>query len=170
MNRHALRFAALLLCAPIAGCLSSVDPIDAIDGAPGSDAVIQGEIGYRASTAILESYPVQLHTTVVMINRGKTRAEVRLASGCPVHLRAYRNEERTRLAWDQGQQLVCTKQIQVIDLAPADTAQRSTRSNARDILGDSLPDGRYWLAAYVQVVGAPVLVSTGYADLSVPRR
>ena len=150
----------------LAGCAGAVDPDP---DAPTSAAVVQGEIGFRADTQIMESFPVQLRTTVVMVNRAKGTTRLDLASGCPVQLRVYRNEERTRLAWDQGRVIACTQQIQTLQLAPSDTAQRSAGSNAREILGDSLPDGRYWLSAYVQVVGAPLLVPAGAADLGVPR-
>jgi hypothetical protein len=136
---------------------------------PASASVVQGQIEYRADTQVMESFPVQLHTIVTLRNRSSARASVELGSGCPVHLRAYRDEARTRLAWDQGRLLVCTMQIQSVELAPGDADQRGTRTDARQILGDSLPDGRYWLGAYVQVVGAPLVVPAGSADLAVPR-
>jgi hypothetical protein len=159
------RLASLAFAVTLAGCISSVAP----DNPPSSAAVVQGEIEYTADTAILESFPVQLHTTVRMRNRSRSSVQLRFGGGCPVQIRAYRNEARTELAWDQGRVIACTKEIQIADLPAGDTIQRTARTNAREILGDSLPDGRYFLSAYVMIVGAPLLVPAGAADLAVPR-
>lgn len=150
---------------PLAACMNGgVSP----DG-PASASIVQGAVEYTADTRIAESFPVQLFTTVRIRNRSSERIGVELGSGCPVHLRVYRNEARTQLVWDQGRTLICTQQIQRVELAPGASAERDTRTDAREILGDSLPDGRYWLGAYVQVVGSPLVVPAGAADLAVPR-
>lgn len=165
-TRRLAAFAASALSLAMA-CSS---PSDADADAPSSAAVVQGDVEYRATTAILESFPVQLKTSVVMANRSRSRVVLQLASGCPVQLRVYHDQERQRLVWDQGRVIACTKEIQIVELAAGDTAQRSAPIvSARAILGDSLPDGRYWLGAYVQVVGAPLVVPAGVAELSVPR-
>ncbi|MSR35115.1 MAG: hypothetical protein EXR95_00520 [Gemmatimonadetes bacterium] len=160
-----LKLLPILLAAGAAGCANGVAPGEG----PSAGSIVQGGIEYAAETLILESFPVQLSTTVRMRNRSGARADVRLGSGCPVQLRVFKDAARTALAWDQGRVLVCTKEIQIVDLASGDSAQRTTRTNAREILGDSLPDGRYHLSAYVQVVGAPVLAAAGSADLAIPR-
>jgi hypothetical protein len=156
---------ALVLAVALAGCLSSVSP----DEAPASAAVVQGDIEYTAETLILESFPVQLHTIVRMRNRTRSATEIRFGGGCPVQIRAYRNEARTSLAWDQGRVIACTKEIQIVTLKSGESAERNARTDARAILGDSLPDGKYYFSAYVQVVGAPFLIPAGAADLSIPR-
>ena len=149
-----------------AGCNGSPD----VAAPPASGApVTQGGIEYTADTRVMESFPVQLDTRVTMRNRGAQRATIELGSGCPINLRAYRNEARTQLAWDQSAGRVCTMQIQIVELAPGETAERATRASAYDILGDSLPDGRYYLSAAVQVVGNGVVVPAGSVDLAVPR-
>ena len=156
-------FVSLLTACLSPGC--GMDP----GAAPVAPSVRQGDVEYRATTAILESFPVQLHATVTMLNRSSARTTLELGSGCPVLLRVYQDQARTALVWDQGRAIACTKQIQIVEIAPGDTAQRSTRTNAREILGDSLPDGRYFLSAFIQVVGSPVVVPAGEADLAVPR-
>src|SRR5688500_2974948 len=98
-------FAAAALALAVAACATGVDP----EGPPASAAVLQGDVEYRATTAILESFPVQLHTSVEMRNRSASRVELQLGSGCPVLLRVYKDEARTVLAWDQGRNLACTK-------------------------------------------------------------
>ena len=158
------RHLILLLVGALTACANGVTSVG-----PTSASVVQGEVEYTAETLILESFPVQLHTIVRMRNRSSSKLELQLGSGCPVLLRVYRDEARTALAWDQGRALACTKEIQIVSLAPGDSAERITRTNARASLGDSLPDGRYFFSAYVQVVGAPITIAAGSADLSVPR-
>jgi hypothetical protein len=162
---HRLKLIPVLLAATAAACANSVAPGES----PSAGSVVQDGIEYSAETLVLESFPVQLSTTVRIRNRTGSRAQVRLGSGCPVLLRVYRNEARTALAWDQGRVLACTKEIQIVDLAAGDSAERTARTNARAILADSLPDGRYHVSAYVQVIGTPVLLAAGSADLAIPR-
>jgi hypothetical protein len=157
----------LVALALLAGCNGGADVPDPPTGPSGP--VTQGGIEYTADTRVMESFPVQLDTRVTMTNRSSQRASVELGSGCPVNLRAYRNEARTQLAWDQTVGRACTMQIQIVDLAPGASAERNTRTTAYDILGDSLPDGRYWLSASVQVVGNGLVVPAGSVDLAVPR-
>lgn len=157
----------LLALALLAGCNGGADVPDPPTGP--SAPVIQGGIEYAADTRVMESFPVQLDTRVTMTNRTNQRTSVGLGSGCPINLRAYRNEARTQLAWDQAQGRVCTMQIQIVDLAPGASAERNTRATAYDILGDSLPDGRYYLSASVAVVGNGLMVPAGSVDLAVPR-
>src|SRR5262245_27859361 len=99
MTRSAARLARLALLPAVlfAGCMSSVAP----DDPPSSAAVVQGQVEYTAETAILESFPVQLHTTVHMKNRSRSPVVLRFGGGCPVQIRAFRDEARTSLAWNQ---------------------------------------------------------------------
>jgi hypothetical protein len=157
---------ALVLLAGTA-CNGGSDVADPPTGPSGP--VTQGGVEYTADTRVMESFPVQLDTRVTMTNRTNAGVSVQLGSGCPINLRAYRDEARTRLAWDQSVGRVCTMQVQIVDLAPGASAERNTRATAADILGDSLPDGRYYLSAAVQVVAGGVIVPAGSADLGVPR-
>jgi hypothetical protein len=164
MKNRSASLLPLVFLIPLAACANGIGP----EG-PSSSSVVQGAVEYTPETLILESYPVQLHTIVRMRNRASSRVEVQLGGGCPVLLRVYRDEARTQLVWDQGRGIACTKEIQIVSLAPGGTAERYTRTGAREILGDSLPDGHYYLSAYVQVVGAPLTIPAGAADLSIPR-
>ena len=56
-----------------------------------------------------------------------------------------------------------------VDLAPGETKTLETRSDAAAILGDSLPDGRYRLEAYLRGGGGEVTIEAGFADLAVAR-
>ena len=161
---------ALLGLALTAGCTGCNGGPDVADPPAGTSPIVQGGIEYSAQTLVMESFPVQLDTRVTMTNRSTQRVTLQLASGCPIALRAYRNEARTQLAWDQSKGRVCTMQIQIVELAPGASAERNTRTNGYEILGDSLPDGRYWLSAAVAVTpGGGVVVPAGSVDLGVPR-
>src|SRR6187455_1038337 len=100
--------AAVLIGAACAG----YDP----DPGPAAPVIRHGDVDYSAVTAIMESFPVQLSTTVMMANSSAAATTVRLGGGCPVQLRVYRDAARTTLAWDQGRVLFCTKEIQIVDL------------------------------------------------------
>jgi len=127
----------------------------------------EGDLQWVASTAIMESFPVQLATTVKVANVGRKPAVVEQSSGCPVFLRAYRTPDRTGSpAWDQAQQVYCTMAIQVIQLGPGESLTFTTRANAAEILGDSLPNGRYYLSVYVNKTGAAIELQAGEADLA----
>lgn len=137
------------LLALVAGCGGGMDTSDA----PLALAVVQGEVEYTGSTAILESYPVHLKTTVTMRNRSSSATTLELGPMCPVHLSRStgRRSVRRRHGTRGGCWCAPCRSI-IVELAAGDTAQHSTRTDARGILGDSLPDESYFLSAYVQVM------------------
>lgn len=163
-TRSRLLIGALALL-PLAGCASSTAP----DG-PSSAALVHGDVEYSAETLVMESFPVQLNTIVRMRNRSSRPVQLQLATGCPVLLEVYRDEARTELVWNQAALILCTQQIQLVDLEPGETEERSTRTDARQILESSdLPDGRYWLSARVTLVGETIEVPAGSVELAIPR-
>lgn len=139
------------------------------DGPGGGAAVVHDDVEYRAETAVMESFPVQLATTVTLTNRGTTPVTLTLPDGCAVLLRAYRSENATTPAYDAQRNVACTLALQEVTLPPGDREQFSTRSDAREILGDSLPDGTYHLRALVRPNGGVVEVPAGVVQLAVPR-
>lgn len=159
-RRIPLLAAALILAACTqAAVTSDPDPVR-----PG--AVMVGEIRYQAETAILESYPVQLRTTVSITNTGARPDTLQLPGGCPVLLRAYRDPGRTGTpAWDQERDIVCTLQLLLLDVAPGQTRTLEGRATAHDILGDSLPNGRYYLTAVLRPENQVVELEAGDTEL-----
>ena len=125
-------------------------------------------IEYRAWTEILESFPVQLRTNVRITNASSSAIDITFPDGCVVLVRAYR-ENATAPAWDQQFNTGCTAALVPLHLEPGKSATYVSASGARAILGDSLPDGRYRLEAYLRPDTGPVTVEAGSADLSVPR-
>ena len=125
-------------------------------------------IEYRAWTEILESFPVQLRTKVRITNATNSAIDITFPDGCVVLVRAYPGNASAP-AWDQQFNTGCTTALVPLHLEPGKSATYVSASGARAILGDSLPDGRYRLLAYLRPYTGPVTVEAGSADLSVPR-
>lgn len=160
-NREAAMCAVVLL---LAACAKN-GPEEAGAGA----SVSEGGIEYRAETRVAESFPVQLHTTVTMTNASAAGMDVELPGGCPVLLRARRAEDTVRVAFDQAQVRVCTMQLLQFRLAAGESRTFEGSADAGEILGDSLPDGRYLLSAVLRPNGRLVEVPAGEVSLAVPR-
>jgi hypothetical protein len=156
----------MLIAALLAGGCSSAGEPTGTDGAGG---IVRDGVRYTATTTVLESYPVQLHTTVRVLNTGSTPARLEFPSGCVVLLRVYRDTADARPVWDQAQIVMCTMALQLVDLAPGESREYSTHTDAREILGDSLPDGTYHFRARVAVNGGELEIPAGSAQLAVPR-
>jgi hypothetical protein len=127
----------------------------------------EGDLRYTAETAILESFPVQLATTVRVSNVGSRPAALEFSDGCPVLLRAYRTAARTYPpVWDQERDTFCTQALQLFTLEPGNTKEFTVRTDARQILGDSLPNGDYFLTAVVRKTGWPLELDAGQVELA----
>lgn len=127
----------------------------------------EGDLHYVAETAIRESFPVQLATTVTAANIGRRPAAIEFTDGCPVLLRAYRTPDRTGApAWDQAHDTFCTMAIQNFTINPGESRRFTTQADAREILGDSLPNGRYYLTAVLRKSGGALELAAGEAGLA----
>jgi hypothetical protein len=125
-----------------------------------------GGVRYEGDLRIMESFPVQLAADVTVTNvSGETR-ELVFPDGCVVLLRAYRG---TELAFDQASVLSCTQALVEVELASGQSRTFSARSDGYEVLGDSLPDGRYRMTAYLRPNGGVVEVELGEVDLAIPR-
>jgi hypothetical protein len=128
--------------------------------APGVERPIQGLL-YGAETFATER-PTALRAVLTVRNPSDRDAIVEFPDGCMVLLRVYRNEARTGTpAWDQRRERMCTQAIVQLRLAPGGAERYETRATAAEILGDSLPPGRYWLAALVRPGGEHIDVPAG---------
>jgi hypothetical protein len=151
---------AALACAACA-------PAPPNDTAPGGSGAAHGPLRFEASTAVLRSFPAQLSTTVTATNTSGQAQTVEMPGGCTVLLRAYRTPARTGTpAWDQQREAVCTQQLLIEEYAPGQSRQYHGRATAVEILGDSLPNGRYYIAALLRPAGGEVEVPAGEADLA----
>ncbi|MHB1169502.1 MAG: hypothetical protein ACYC28_09505 [Longimicrobiales bacterium] len=155
-----------LAAALLFACTSNGDPQDPADSA----LLVRADgVDYTADTAVMESFPVQLRTTVTASNRGDRTVDLSFPDGCVVLLRAYRDEARTQLAWDQADHVMCTMALVEWTIAPGASRQASAHTDAARILGNGLPDGRYWLEAVIRPDGREVAVPAGAVDLAIPR-
>ena len=159
-----MKIRCVLAICIVGACAQPPDP--ALPGAPAA-AVTRNGVEYSAETLVMESFPVQLRTNVA-IRAPDAPQTLELPGGCPVQLAVYRDEGRTRLVWDQQRVAVCT--MQLLQLRVTSRAQVvAGGASAGVILGDSLPDGRYWLEAVLRPNNEVVRVPAGFADLAVPR-
>jgi hypothetical protein len=170
MHRNALPLLLLLACTPA----EEIEPAAAggTTRAAGPAEEVRGQDGvhFSATTAVLESFPVHLHTTVEATNRGGSPATLVFPDGCTVLLRAWREDGTAdEPAWDQAGTTACTMAVQRVTLQPGESRSFETRTDAREILGDSLPDGSYRLAAYLRPATGAVQVPAGTVPLAVQR-
>ena len=124
-------------------------------------------ITYRVTSFnIAESFPVQLQITVEIENESTTSQSVTSPDGCVVLVRAY--DGGTEPVWDEGRTAACTQALVQVSLAPGESADFHTGMlSAATILGDSLPNGEYRIAAYLRP-GKIVERDAGRVDLAVP--
>lgn len=161
-----MRRAAFLLAVMAFGCGGDAT-VDPDGGRPAALTTDQG-VEYSAETLIMESFPVQLRTVVTVKNVGDSSVRLSFPDGCVVLLRAYR-EGSSAAAWDQGNTVMCTGAFVEVDLAPGATRTFETSTDAAAILGDTLPDGRYRLVAYLRPTSGEVALDAGSADLAIHR-
>jgi hypothetical protein len=155
------------LIALLSACARSSDPQEP-DG-PDAAAVLRSGVEYSADTRVMESFPVQLATTVTATNTSDRNIDLTFPDGCVVLLRAYHDADRTRLAWDQAEHVGCTMALVSWRIDAGAAREANAHTNAADILGAALPDGRYWLEAVLRPDGRTIRVPAGSVDLAVPR-
>lgn len=161
-------WAATLWLAGIAAC-SGPGPVG--DGGPGPGGMAQRQVTvegvmYTAETRIAETAPPTVYATARAENTSSSRQEVTFPDGCVVLLRAYRDAARTGApAWDQQQGVMCTMQLVELSLAPGESREFLASARADQILGDSLPAGRYYFTAVLRPNGRVVEVPAGEAEL-----
>ena len=150
-------FGALVAISTVAACEWSISGLDnPMDG-----------IAYMVTSFnIAESFPVQLHITVEIENESTASQSVTFPDGCVVLVRVY--DGGTEPVWDEGRTAACTQALVQVSLAPGESAEFHTGMvSAATILGDSLPNGEYRIAAYLRP-GKIVEREAGVADLAVP--
>jgi hypothetical protein len=147
---------------------------------PAGDVVLStglDALRYRASTGVAGS---TLHGRGVVINAGASPISVEYGS-CALRLRAYRTAARTGPpAWrSEGRQpyggggfYACDLAGRGAVIAPGDSLARfGVESPVIEVLGDSLPDGRYYFTAVIELnSGASPEIPAGETQLSARRR
>lgn len=133
---------------------------------------------YNVDTRLVDTL---LYATASVTNAG-TRAVYLEYGDCVLSLRAYRAPERTgtpvwrseaRATWDGAHSYICLAYLAVTTLAPGATAnplERELRIPVVEVLGDSLPDGRYYFSGTLRLnsMRTPEVLA-GSAELAFPR-
>lgn len=115
--------------------------------------------------------PVRMRGRVTADNAGSRVAMVSFPPYCRIYLRAYRASDRTgRPVWDQERAFLqqaggCKLPSRPIDIPPGERREAEGMwSSARDVLGDSLPQGEYWFSVAAYFPGSsrqPVVLPAG---------
>ena len=126
----------------------------------------QHDFAYRVQMDIAESFPVQIGLRVEVENIGDETATVSFNDGCVVLMRVYDGDEEV---WDLGHTVACAAVIVDVTLDPGqiETFEIGLIS-AAEILGDTLPDGEYRVAAYVRP-GKELELDAGTVNLAIQR-
>ena len=163
-----MRIIGLVMAAALVACSA---PEESPTDAPSASRTIDGPIEYSGETLIMESFPVQLQAILTARNTSDGDVVLNFPYPCVAHLQVHRDSARTgEPAWSQERFMGCIAVIFDDTIAAGDTAQYyAPRTDAAEILGDSLPDGRYWLSITLNPRGERLVVPAGSADLGVPR-
>lgn len=170
--RHAPSLLLLVALACGGAASTTTDPPGDLGGGL-SGAVVRNGIEYEADVRVMESFPVQLATTVTVTNRGNEERTITFSDGCLALLRVYRLDGGAAI-WDQAAELACTQALVPVTLAPGESRElQAPTVSAYEILGDAFPDGTYRIVAYVRVVeddGVDTIeIDAGTTQLAVPR-
>ena len=146
------------------GCTGATGP----DGGFGpAEMRIDGKVQYRAHTEPSASTPGWLATTVYV--RGASPGGTSVAySGCPVTVRMYTQPARTgQPAWDARAvpNTACTLPLLRRHLGLGEELALTALTLPREVLGDSLPSGHYYVGAVVRPNGDSLVVTAGEVDL-----
>ncbi|MDP2952062.1 MAG: hypothetical protein Q8O76_01935 [Chloroflexota bacterium] len=157
-----------------------------LSGGPLELAAGEGELSYdvdglafRAETSLVDVAPRKLQTVVMVTNTSDKRVHIQFGA-CSVWLRAYTSPDRSGVpAWDArkrpnpdpvtGAYWVCPSYLSGEELGPGESATpKEFRKliEEPDIMGDALPDGRYYFSATIEVNNTSVDIPAGELELS----
>jgi hypothetical protein len=137
------------------------------DGFGPAEMRIQGTVQYRAETGPSASHPGWLNTTVYIRATSVGGASVHY-SGCPVTVRMYTDPARTgRPEWDAlaVPNAACTLPLIVRQVERGEELTLRALTLPREVLGDSLAPGPYYVGAVVRPNGDSLVVEAGAVDL-----
>lgn len=130
-------------------------------------AVVNG-IAYEASASFAEDAPDErIVVTVTATNETTGDIDIEFG-GCPVRLLVYRNADRSgEPAWDDAEQNgFCPAILWRATLSPGASQEFQATYIIREILGGSLPDGRYYFTAVLRLDVETVALKAGDLELT----
>ncbi len=126
-------------------------------------------LSYHAETQLTDTAPRQLRTEVTVTNTSNRRVRIEYGH-CALSIRAYRTPERSgKPAWDERRLgRPCPLYLAGNTLRPGESISPSQfRSSipVPEILGDSLPEGRYYFSANLELNGQMAAIPAGEGEL-----
>jgi hypothetical protein len=149
-------------------CLGCAAPTDGYDGFGPTELRVDGQVEYRAETKPSEGTLGWLSTTVYVRATRRGGASVHY-SGCPVIVRVYTQPTRSgQPSWDAlaVPNTACPLPLIVRHLGRGEELALNALTLPREVLGDSLAPGHYYLGAVVRPNGDSLVVEAGEADLT----
>jgi hypothetical protein len=128
-------------------------------------------VTYHARTELASTSPLMVRTRVSAALTHAGGALLRYSADCPATLLAYRDRRRRDAAPRSGEPdwkspRRCGPALQEMSLDRGESRTFEVRATAGDILGSSLPTGRYYFAVAVQTDQQRVFLSAGEANLT----
>jgi hypothetical protein len=122
---------------------------------------------YSAETTVAQRDPVlRTRTLATVTNTTSSIVELNDLAHCDVWLRVYRDAARkTRPAWDLSKFGGCILEAPEVELAPRGSFTFERDLIADEVLGDSLPEQRYYLTAVFKVGAREIEVAAGDIEL-----
>jgi len=129
-------------------------------------------IKYRTTTRIEGVAPASLKTQITLYNRGDRVAPIEYGD-CPIRLRAFRSQAKRRIpVWrSEGSgppflkktEFFCTMSLHVGRIQPGDSLTLATSVPTYEILADSIPEGRYYFGAELELNWRKIDLDAGSA-------
>lgn len=124
---------------------------------------------YQVETRTLTS-PLGIVATLTIANNSDNRVSTYIARYCPFSLYVYKEKARRDAAYVAGepdgtQQGSCRLEMDAFGVAAGGSRQLTITVPAAEVLGDSLGEGRYYLAAAVWLRERVLLLAAGDVEL-----
>ncbi|HUQ80642.1 MAG TPA: hypothetical protein VM076_05885 [Gemmatimonadaceae bacterium] len=122
-------------------------------------------LSYRATSELTRTPLESLAVTVEITNTGGVSVPATVSENCPVLFQVRdAGDTVSRTRWS-GPVRACPIVSRAITLGPSQVERLRAAAAVRDILGDSLPDGRYLVSAFMTLNGATGAYRAGEVTL-----
>lgn len=125
---------------------------------------------YRMDTRAAATSPTAVGSTLSVVNQTDALLAASIADRCPFSLYAYREKARRDAAFVAGEpdwrsKERCLLETVFLRLGPGESRQIGISVPGAEILGNSLPAGRYYLAAVVRLRNTSIWLAAGDIQL-----
>ena len=125
---------------------------------------------YRVDTWTAATSPTAVGSTLSVVNETDALTAASIAETCPFSLYGYREKARRDGAFvagepDWGPKGRCLLEMVFLRLGAGESRQFNMTVPGAEILGDSLPEGRYYLAAVVRLKNRSIWLAAGEIQL-----